>query len=466
VSERTVTADPITRAAGGEAGALSTRLVFVTTLGDPAALPASHALDELTEVRFRRGPRSVERSRGVLTLAFPDTRMSGDHGSWHRRDARWLVEDLESKNGTVIDGELARRSVLHDGAVIELGHSFFVFRHSRVAGVPPHLAGDVDAAGLPPWPAGLATFAPDLALIFAELVRLAGAPASIVLLGETGTGKDVVARAIHALSQRPGELVAVNCGALPATLVESELFGHRRGAFSGAIADRRGLIRSADRGTLFLDEIGELPAPAQAALLRVLQQREVLPVGDDRPTAVDLRVIAATLRDLDGEVAAGRFRDDLYGRISGHVAVLSPLRERKEDLGLLLAAMIDPHGGGRSARLTPAALRALLRHPWPRNLRELELALSTALSLSPDGAIDVEQLPLAVRRPRATAPPDEAAPDVDPADRALRATLIELFEQHGGNVRAVAEALGKQRPQIYKWIKRLAIDVSAFRRAR
>jgi DNA-binding NtrC family response regulator len=490
VSDTTITTTRDGRAEEPAGGRVHSRLIFVGQFGEGGAPSSSHALDQIDEVRFHRGARRVERRRSVLEIALPDARMSTDHGRWLRRGGRWVVEDPSSKNGTVVDGVLERTADLRDGAVIELGHSCFVFRHAPAEAVPPHLAGDVDAGGLPAWPPGLATFSPALALAYDGLVRLAPSPATILIGGETGAGKEVVARAIHARSGRPGTLVAVNCGALPDTLVEAELFGHRRGAFTGATADRPGLVRSADKGTLFLDEIGELPPAAQAALLRVLQEREVLPVGEDRPVPVDLRVIAATLRDLDAAVAEGRFRPDLYARIAGHVVALPPLRERREDLGLLLAALLAKH---RPIRLAPPALRALLRYDWPRNVRELEQALSTAIALAPGDTLELEHLPAAVRGgravgagsgattsasggapatastatatpasrppPSATAPP----PTLDDEDRELRAHLIQLLTEHAGNVRVVAKLLGKERSQIYKWAKRLAIDLDAFR---
>src|SRR5687768_8330563 len=225
--------------------------------------------------------------------------MSREHGRLVRGEDGWTLDDPSSKNPSIVDGTLTRRARLTDGALIELGRTFLLFRHYLGDGVPGHLIGDVDATQLPKWPAGLATFAPTLARDFAALMRLATSGVSIMLLGETGTGKEMTARAIHDTSARTGDIVAINCGALPQTLLEAELFGYRRGAFSGAATDRRGLVRSADGGTLFLDEVGDLPRASQAALLRVLQEREVLPIGEDRPVPVDVRVMSATLRPLD-----------------------------------------------------------------------------------------------------------------------------------------------------------------------
>jgi transcriptional regulator with PAS, ATPase and Fis domain len=468
VVSATITEDPMASPAV-RAGRTSTRLVFIADADNLDVPSSSHALDDLDAVWFRRGARTVERTiteaGRTLTLGFPDGRMSSLHGSLRRRDERWILEDPSSKNGAVVDGAVVRKAVLRDGAVVELGRSFFVFREVTLAGeLLAHFTDDVDVAHLPPWPDGMATFSPSLARAYDALVRLAPKPAvSVVLRGETGTGKEVIARALHVLSKRTGAFVAVNCGSLPASLFEAELFGHCRGAFTGAVTERRGLVRSADGGTLFLDEIGELPPASQAALLRVLQEREVLPIGDDRPVAVDLRVVAATLRDLDDEVVAGRFRADLHARIASHVVTLPPLRDRREDLGLMISAILS-RVTDRATRFAPAALRACLRYAWPHNVRGLVQALTTASALATAGVIALDDLPATLSHRPERAPGTIATPVIDAADRELRDQLVTLLTAHDGNVAVVAEALGKRRAQIYKWIKRLAIDVAAFRR--
>jgi transcriptional regulator with GAF, ATPase, and Fis domain len=293
---------------------------------------------------------------------------------------------------------------------------------------------------------------------------------SIVLLGETGTGKEVIARALHVLSGRTGAFVAVNCGALPASLLEAELFGHRRGAFTGAIGERTGLVRSAEGGTLFLDEIGELPPASQTAFLRVLQEREVVPIGDDRPVKVDVRLCAATHRDLAGLVERGAFRDDLFGRISGFTLALPPLAERRADFGLLLRALLARIPGASELRFAPAALRTLLTHRWPLNIRALEKTLLTAATLATDGVIlPVHLIELLRRascddaRPPAPPSPTLAAPRSE-QDEALRDQLIGLLTAHRGNVVAVSRAIGRRRTQIYRWAHRLSIDLAGFRR--
>jgi sigma-54 dependent transcriptional regulator, acetoin dehydrogenase operon transcriptional activator AcoR len=474
--DTTITSVSLGRGGGPSAAPEAPQLVMLMVCDDPSVASSRHLLAGLDEVRFGRGPRQATRTTiggvDVLELRIPDRRMSSDHGRLVRGPAGWVLEDPSSKNGSVIDGSVTRRAVVPDGATIELGHSFFRFATGPVEDDAPLDLVDDE----PRWPAPtLATFAGPLAQSFAALARVAPTKVSVVLFGETGTGKEVVARAVHEMSGRPGPFVALNCGALPGQLIEAELFGHRRGAFSGAVTDRPGLVRSADAGTLFLDEIGELPVASQTAFLRVLQEEEVVPVGDDRPVRVDVRICAATLRDLDALVDSGGFRRDLYARLFGVTIELPPLRARMADLGLLIRALLPRIPGGDRVRITPAAMRLLVRHDWPLNVRELDKALASATALSTDGVIEPAHLPTAIRRGRRPAPDvpalaPAAAPaaltddDLDADDRALRDRLVELLVAHHGNVLAVSDALGKRRMQIYRWAKRFRIDLDAYRK--
>jgi transcriptional regulator with GAF, ATPase, and Fis domain len=310
--------------------------------------------------------------------------------------------------------------------------------------------------------------APALDAALTRLQQVARSPISILIQGDSGTGKEVTARAAHALSGREGEFVAVNCGAIPANLVESELFGYRKGAFSGAVEDRPGLVRSAHRGTLFLDEIGDLPTASQAALLRVLQEREVTPVGGVTPVHVDLRVIAATNRDIDGMVASEDFRRDLFARLAGFRIELPPLNRRLEDFGLLVGTLTD--------RVVPNAeehpgfecdaIRQMLRYSWPLNIRELEQCIRTASVLAGENAIAAEHLPESVRNPAAppTPTPSPASPPaLTPEDEKIRDDLLDKLRETSGNISAVARAMGKDRKQIQRWLKRFQIDASDFR---
>ena len=283
------------------------------------------------------------------------------------------------------------------------------------------------------------------------LARLAPTSIPILVRGESGSGKEVATRAIHELSRRSGPFVAVNCGALPAGIAEAELFGARRGAFSGAVDDRPGLVQSAADGTLFFDEIADLPLPAQAAILRLLQEGELRPLGGQRTMQIDVRIIAATHRDLEGLVAREAFRGDLLARLRGHELRLPPLRARREDLGLVCAELLRRIDGGERAErsLQPAAARALFAYDFPGNVRELEQALRVAAARVA-GEIALEDLPEAVRAPRA--PQATPAPD-------RRALLVRLLEEHEGNVSAVARALGTSRSQLRRLAERFGIEL-------
>ncbi|MFP8780311.1 sigma-54-dependent Fis family transcriptional regulator [Hydrogenophaga sp. RWCD_12] len=280
-----------------------------------------------------------------------------------------------------------------------------------------------------------------------RVARLVNTPISLLITGETGSGKEYFAKAVHTASERRSRpFVAVNCAAIPEHLIESELFGHLPGSFSGASPKgKRGLIAEADGGTLFLDEIGDMPLALQARLLRVLSEREVLPVGATKPVPVNIRVIAATHAPLEQLVLAGRFRDDLYYRLKGAHIQLPPLRERS-DLGAMITRLL----GGRA--ITPAALQRLLAHRWPGNLRELRNVLDYAGSLCAEGPIDLDDLPeLSVARLPLHAGAAKAAHDDGPE------ALLQALRAAQWNVSAVARAMGLSRMTLYRRMKRAGI---------
>jgi transcriptional regulator with PAS, ATPase and Fis domain len=437
-------------------------LILALECGRPHSLSARYRLGGLAAVHLGRGSaRTAERtSAGApeLTVKVPDKWMSSKHARIEHSFGRWVLVDTESKNGSVVDGHATRRAVLADGAVIELGHTVFLFfERFPIAEDDP---ADLDLSGSKEL-AGLTTLVPEIAADLGRLRQIAGSDISILVEGETGTGKEVLARAVHALSNRHGTFVAVNCGALPDNLVESELFGYKRGAFSGATNDTPGLVRSADGGTLFLDEIGDLPPVSQAALLRVLQEREVTPVGGTKPVSIDLRVVAATHRDLDEMVGAGQFRHDLFARLAGFRVEVPPVSDRRADIGLLI--------GSLHHRLYPAehpgfeieAARLLFRYPWPLNVRELEQALATAAVLAGNGPVQPEHLPEHVRTGR---PPGAPKPVIlSEADAKIRDELVGHLREHRGNVSAVARAMSKDRKQIQRWLKRFGLDTGEYR---
>jgi len=309
---------------------------------------------------------------------------------------------------------------------------------------------------------------PGMREVFRLMETAAASPIAVLIEGETGTGKELVARGIHGASPRAdGPFLAVNCAALPETLLESELFGHRRGAFTGALRDQRGLFEAASGGTLFLDEVGDMPAAMQAKLLRVLQEGEVTPVGETRPRKVDVRVLAATNRDLAGEVAARRFRDDLYYRLAAFPIHLPPLRERPEDLPLLadgLVATAATRHRKRIAGIDTGAVELLLRFRWPGNIRELQNELERAVALAADGErIASAHLSPKVRGGRAgdAAPGPEEPPSPEDRKGSLRRArtafevryIAEMLARHAGNVSRTAEALGLSRVMLQKKMK-------------
>jgi transcriptional regulator with GAF, ATPase, and Fis domain len=368
-----------------------------------------------------------------------------------------MIEDRQSKNRVLINGVPTERASLSDGDLIELGRTFFLFRQvSRAAGP----IADLDGSALTDTPPALRTLSVELEHTLARLSAVARSSVAVLVRGESGTGKELAARALHALSDRKGQLVAVNCGALPSGLVESELFGHEKGAFSGASSAKLGLFRAADRGTLLLDEIGDLAPQSQAALLRALQESEVTPVGAHRAVRLDVRTVSATHRDLEAMTAAGGFRHDLLARLAGYTLSLPPLRERLEDLGLLIGTLLERADPGRRFAIEPVAARALFQHDWPHNVRELEQALRAAAALAGDGLIRQQHLPDCVRAPRT-----EAAASAAPSerDRALAFELSRLLANHAGNIAGVAREMGKDRTQIRRWLKRFGIDAERFR---
>jgi DNA-binding NtrC family response regulator len=438
----------------------------------PAAPPSRHLLAEVDAVTIGRGPsrNSVRLSEGGqrhLLLYVADAWMSTLHATLRRSGERWIVQDAGSRNGTVLNGQPCSRAVLKDGDVLELGHALFLFRESvpRTSDDAP----DLDVSRLHPPAPGLATMVPALAAEVARLGTIARSTVSVVIHGETGSGKELAARALHLLSGRGGSFVAVNCGGIAKTLVETEMFGYRKGAFSGADEDRPGLIRSAERGTLFLDEVADLPMGAQAALLRALQESEVLPVGGTKPMKIDVRVLAATHFDLQKQVSEGAFRADLFARISGFTVRLPPLRERREDMGMLVGDILRHKAPELLDRVsfTTDAARALYRHNWPLNIRELEKCLTAALVLSAGEPIDISHLPDWARSlptpPRPGPPPPRESRIVSAEALRQREELVALLKEHRGNISSIARAMGKARMQVQRWLKRFGLDPQSYR---
>ncbi len=384
--------------------------------------------------------------------------MSSRHARIEPSFGRWVLTDTESKNGSIVDGHTTKRAVLTDGSLIELGHTLFLFfERMPIAEDAPAIVELTHSEGAP----GTVTLMPGWQTELARLRQIASSEIPMLVEGDSGTGKEMIARAIHGLSGRKGAFVPVNCGALPDNLVESELFGYKKGAFSGAQSDHDGLVRAANGGTLFLDEIGDLPPSSQAALLRVLQEREVMPVGGTRAVPIDLRVVAATHRDLDDMVAEGSFRHDLFARLAGFRVTVPTLAERRSDLGLLVGTLHEKLFAAEHPGFDIDAARLLLRYPWPLNVRELEQALATAQVLAGAELVRGEHLPDTVRTGR---PPGAPRPVVlSETDQKVRDTVVAALREHQGNVSAVARALDKDRKQIQRWIKRFGLDPGSYR---
>jgi DNA-binding NtrC family response regulator len=295
--------------------------------------------------------------------------------------------------------------------------------------------------------------------VYKQIAHASDSAAPVLISGESGTGKELVARAIHAHSPRAGRaFVALNCGAVTETLLESELFGHVRGAFTGATADRKGVFEQAHGGTVFLDEIGDTPLAMQVKLLRVLQDGEIRPVGGSRAIHADARIVAATNIDINRAVADQRFREDLYYRLSVITIHLPPLRERRDDIPLLIDQFVANAGAraGRVVTMSPEAKAALSGYRWPGNVRELENTIERLVVFC-RGRINVEDLPPAI----VAAPPlqDRLFQDLPALDELERRYLLHVLDAMGGNRSRAAEVLGIDRRTLYRMAERFGIPL-------
>jgi DNA-binding NtrC family response regulator len=294
--------------------------------------------------------------------------------------------------------------------------------------------------------------------------RLKETRTPVLVTGESGTGKELVARAIHfrgPLAEMP--FVAVDCGSLVPTLMESELFGHEKGSFTGALKTKAGLFQAANGGTIFLDEIGELPLELQAKLLRVLQEKEVRPVGSNEKVPVDIRVIAATNRDLEAAYRAGTFRKDLYFRLNVVTVQVPGLRERRSDIPQLAHYFLDRYAAGENIQVTPSAMKSFLQYEWPGNVRELENCIARAVALGDHHTIDVEDLPPAIRAPQESnvASGDSASLSTTALADLERMTILRVFEKAGGDKALAGRMLGISRATLYRKLKLYNIPLRA-----
>ena len=381
-----------------------------------------------------------------------DSRMSGRHAALASDRGRWVLVDRQSKNGTFVNGRRVTEHTLSPGDVLRVGSTFIVF--GAVPAEPDRRSSELVGVG-----AAMTSVRESVALV-------APTDQTVLVLGESGSGKEVVARELHRQSGRRGPFLAVNCASLRGELLESELFGHVRGAFTGAQRAHDGLFLRAAQGTVFLDEAGEMDEPVQARLLRVLEARTVRPVGASEEVAIGPRVVAATNREVEALVRDKRLRADLYARLARWTIALPPLREHREDIGVLARAILARQQSVIDGRqqpaldVTPELMAALLESAWPLNVRGLVNVLEGARIAQP-GAARLDLVPhvaaaLAAQAQIATAPAEaEEAPSSE--------RVTEALQKHAGNIAAVARDLGLTRQSLYRLLERFGLDASAFR---
>ena len=406
---------------------------------------------------------------------FADARMSREHARLlpRRGLAPAELEDLESNNGTWVNGTTVTRTPLRPNDVVAIGETLLVVDQESYDDRLP--VADERAAGPAPQLEGLLGASYVAERLRRSLLTVAASRGPVLLFGETGTGKEVAARALHERGGRAGPWVALNCAAIPTEVAEAELFGHKKGAFTGALADRVGAFASAHGGTLFLDEVAELSPAMQAKLLRALELSEIVPVGSSTAEPVDVRVVAATLHAPE----SGKLRADLHARLAEWELVLPPLVERRADILLIF----DHFSGG--VRRTPELSEALLTYSWPQNVRELRnLARRVASLVGAGGMADLSHAPATIRQrmderfgeggaslsrdsgapmARDSAPPRASRP-VDPESVGPgRAALDGALRETRGNLTLVAEKFGVHRQQLYRWLSRLGLDADDYR---
>jgi two-component system response regulator AtoC len=431
------------------------------------------------------GEVTIGRAEGNV-VRIEHASVSRHHALLHA-GAELVVEDLGAANGTFVQEPVTelsqtahmrqlirRKAPIAVGDTVMLGAVTFVVRRApeSISGFP-----DLEEEGPP---SSVVVRDPQMRAVYAQAERVAAAPITVIILGETGVGKEVLARAIHARSPRAqGRFLGVNCAALSESLLEAELFGHEKGAFTGAIQARPGLFEAANDGTLFLDEVGELPSATQVKLLRVLEERAVMRIGSRTPRPIDVRFVAATNRDLEVDVAAGRFRQDLYFRLNGISLTIPPLRERPNDIQALVRSFVvvacrqmDRH---RPVGVSDEAMSLLLSYSWPGNVRELRNTIERAVVLCAGSTIYPEHLPATLTArpssqpaaPGSPSPLPPGAPTPIPEagfDRFQeqiksleRLRVMEALNRCGGNQTRAAELLGVSRRTMVSRLRELGI---------
>jgi len=410
------------------------------------------AVPTLVSRRFDVGLR-LSFGRGAdVDVALDDPKLSRQHATITRAGVIVEILDQGSRNGTFVNGARVEAGMLRPGDIVRIGDTLLE-------------VGDAPARAPTGHPTLVGT-APAFVAALELADRIASSDLPVIILGETGTGKDMLAHHLHERSGRSGSFVAVNCAALPDELVEATLFGHKKGAFTGATSDSPGLFLEAQGGTLFLDEIGELAVEHQAKLLRAVDSREIIPVGGTRRVHTDARVIAATNIELPARIADGAFRADLYARLAGAVVHMPPLRARRGDILDLAQRFLREPGLAPERRLSANAAERLLLHPWPRNIRELRSVMRRLGLLLGDRAevrrADVDaalEAPVSATNDSPLCSSGSGGRPGVPAREDLAAQIAVLR----GNVSRLAEHYGKDAKQIYRWLKRYRLDPRSYR---
>lgn len=429
---------------------------WLISIGSPedgfAAAGVIQPLERYRTVTFgrdedARGLALREREdEGTFAVGIPFGWVSGHHArldvSTGDEPPEVTLTDLGSRNGTLVNGERIRGTArIRPADVFEIGRSFWMVRNVKLRRVRQKQLTELDPTG---------TCSPHLYQIHRTLHRLAKSSIPIVLRGETGTGKEHLARAVHTASKRLGPFVLANLGALSVDRVEEVLFGGR---------ERSGLFEQANGGTLLLEELGELSPAVQGKLLSALAEGRAARVGENESRSFDVRLICSTMHDLGRMVEDGRFRADLYSRLAGYVAELPPLRARREDMGLLCKAFLAKLSKeGREVRLSTNAFRRMLMRAWPFNIRQVEQTLTTTSLLSSgDGTITAEAIAEVLDQ-------DDGLPENPDDVRRVRADLVKRLSEHGGDAEAVARAMNRDPFQIHRWIQRFDLDTTAYAR--
>jgi DNA-binding NtrC family response regulator len=443
---------------------------------EPLLGGARLCLRGVEEVHFGRGAETMfvfSEDGTKLQVTLADSQVSVRHGRLLLQERAAHFEDLGSTNGTYLGEERRANFVVPEGVIFTTGSAAWMFYGGLPSGDAPRTVTRSDATRVVPELDGMSSFVPAIANDLRAFAKIAGSDISLFIQGESGSGKEVLARAAHALSDRSARpFVALNCAAIPENLIESQLFGHVRGAFSGALRDEPGFFRAAHTGTLFLDEIGDMPPSAQAALLRALETREVVPVGATKSIPVDVRIIAATLRH------DAALRPDLLARLAGYRHTLPALRARKPDMALLTANLLGRLDAG-GARFAPDAVRKLMAHPFALNVRELAATLKSATLLAgaeTGGHVYARHLALlaptapdaapalqggALEAATAASKPARKAPV---SDEARKADLLKHLAEAGGNISEVARRMDTTRAQVHRWAQKFGVALDSFRK--